>query len=74
MLNDLLCVSPSATHFAEGWLSGGYGGLFMAGWNGARYHGYPKWQRPIKALIIAKDMKSRGLFRGFDIHSLDKRQ
>ena len=71
MLNDLLCVAPSATHFAEGWLSAGHSGFFWSGWNGARYHGYPVWQRPIKALVIASDMRSRGLFRGFDTHSLD---
>ena len=63
-------VSPSAVHYAEGWLSGGYGGLFMAGWNGARYAGYAIWLRPLKAILIARNMKSRGLYRGFDLRSL----
>jgi len=72
--NDLLCVAPAATQFAEGWLSAGHSGLFWSGWHGARYQGYPFWQRPIKAVVIAKDMQSRGLFRGFNIHSLDTQQ
>ena len=70
-LNSLLHVEPSAIQFAEGWLSAGHSGFFWSGWNGARYAGYSIWIRPIKAIIIARDMKSRGLFRGFDIHSLN---
>ena len=70
-LNDLLCVAPSAIHFAEGWLSGNHGGFYRSGWNGARFEGYPMWQRPIKALLIARDMRRRGLFKGFDLKSLD---
>jgi hypothetical protein len=66
----LFDVAPSAVHYAEGWLSSGYGGLFMAGWNGARYEGYAIWLRPLKAILIARDMKSRGLYRGFDLRSL----
>jgi hypothetical protein len=68
---NLLHVAPSAINFAEGWLSGGYGGLYRSGWNGARYHGYPMWQRPIKALLIAQDMRKRKLVKGFDLKSLD---
>lgn len=50
-------VDSSAVHFAEGWLAAGHGGRYSAGLNGARYAGYLAWQRPIIAMLIAKDLK-----------------
>jgi len=72
MLNDLFQASKAEINFAEGWLSSGESSLYFSGWASARFHGYPFLQRPIKALVIASDMKRRGLYRGFDLRTLDE--
>jgi hypothetical protein len=66
----------TATHYAEGFLSAAHdgGSRFAAGWAGARYVGYPLIVRPVVAVIIACDLRRRGLVAGFDLHSLRDQQ
>jgi hypothetical protein len=59
-----------ALNFAEGWLAAGHGSRLSAGWVGARYENFPFFQRPLVALLIAQNLKRRGLKRGFDLRTL----
>lgn len=59
-----------ALHYAEGWLSSGFGGSFLAGWNGARFAGRKGVFRLILALKVKRSLDSRGLKKGFDLKTL----
>jgi hypothetical protein len=59
-----------ALNYAEGWLSGGYGGTFLAGWNGARFNKAKGLARLILALKVKKSLDERGLKKGFNLKDL----
>lgn len=70
--NNRPATQLAALYFAEGWLSKGYNDLFLSGWNGARFAGYPSWKRLFIAKKIAKDMKARGLYKGCRLSYVNK--
>lgn len=71
-LAELRDDEKSALYYAEGWLSAGYGGTFLAAWNGARYK-YPKKLgicNLLLAMKVKRSLDERGLKKGFDIKTL----
>ena len=61
----------AALHYAEGWLSSGFGGSFLAGWNGAGFAGRKVVFRLVLALKVKHSLDSRGLKKGFDLKTLN---
>ena len=59
-----------ALHYAEGWLSSGFGGSFLAGWNGAGFAGKRGVFKLILALKVKHSLDTRGLKKGFDLKTL----
>lgn len=75
-LAELRDDEKSALYYAEGWLSAGYGGTFLAAWNGARYNSPKKLgignllSKALLAMKVKRSLDERGLKKGFDIKTL----